>query len=161
MGSREGHACRQAGFTLIEAVFSVMILAVFSAAIIGMMIAALSAANSAKLSNRAVALAEQGVEQARAFYQNNKWSILSGKPAGCYPDGTSFSTIVPGSSCSSSPLTQQGNCGFVSVTPQNRLYPYVRLSFPVSGKAFLQSFVGWADKGNCRLEEVDTYFYNY
>ncbi len=157
------------GFTLIEAVFSILVLGVFSVVIIDMIVSAMAASHSALLNNQAVAKAEAAIEQSRAYFQTNRWAGMASLPQGCY-DSKQFATKgafdpttllnPPNGTC---PTQQNSDCSYNNVSADAAgFYAYTQLAISVpSSQATVQSIVGWRDGGKCRNEEVDTYFYNY
>lgn len=85
------------GFSLIEALLGLLILAVVSTVIISLSLQVSSLINSTKLKNQAVATSLQLLEQTRGYYQQNGWAgLLAAAPTSpiCYTDGTLVTTVA-------------------------------------------------------------------
>ena len=65
---------KKLGFTLIEVMTALLILALVSTLVISISLQVTSMLNASKLRNQAVALSEQTLEQARGYYQQNGWA---------------------------------------------------------------------------------------
>ena len=142
------------GFSLIETMVAMTILATISVAIVSLVLSVISLSNFAKLKNQAIGLSEEGIEQARNYFQNNGFSQLNSLANNkCYSDGTFQTQINP---CPNDPP----NCLQGVVTSNPLFYRSLFLS-QSSGSVKVRSIVTWTDRGACRYTEVDTYFFSY
>lgn len=136
--------CRR-GFTLIEAMLALMILAVVSTVIISLSLQVTSLVNSTKLKNQKIALSQQMLEQVRGYYQQNGWAMLVTKAPSptCYTDGTLTTVAV----CDPTPLPSVQVKLTASGAPTNQIKADVT--------------VNWTWKGQSQNVAASTYFYYY
>lgn len=140
------------GFSMIETMVAMMILVIIGTAIMSLVLMAISANNSAKWRNQGIGLAEEGVEQVRAYFQANGFAKLNSMAnSKCYTDGN-LTTLV---TCPTG-----GDCATGQVAANAVFYRYVALTQP-SGAVKAQTIVSWKDRGVCRSTEVGEYFYSY
>jgi prepilin-type N-terminal cleavage/methylation domain-containing protein len=143
---------KKLGFTLIEVMTALLILALVSTLVISISLQVTSMLNASKLRNQAVALSEQTLEQARGYYQQNGWAGLTSvylttyPTPTCYTDGTFASRII--------------SCGFtgISGTPFSQV---VELTALDATQFNVEVTINWDLKGVTQTEQIVTYFYNY
>lgn len=141
---------KRSGVSMIETVVAIFVLAVIGGALMMMMVHVGTAANCAKLRNEAAKYAEEALEQARDYKQNNGWLNFEAKHVSCWSDGT----LTTPSSCNSSsaePITTSSTQGF-------RRFVQLLLT---GGGIRVRSVVWWAQKCSPKDVEADTYFYQY
>ncbi len=145
---------KKGGFSLIETMVAMAILASISVAIVSLVLSVLSLSSFAKLKNQAIGLSEEGVEQVRNYFQNNGFSQLNSLSNNkCYSDGTLQIPINP---CPIDPP----NC-LQGVVTSNPLFNRSLFLSQSSGSVKVRSIVTWIDRGACRYSELDTYFFSY
>lgn len=148
--------------SLVETMVALLILAVAGAAVIALTLQILAVGNTAKLRGQGVAYAEEALEQARSFYQVNKWARLSEKRSYSYADG-SFSALSTGCPAPC-PSYCAAPCPSGAVTGDQiaatTLYRCVQVS-GAGSQVQVRAVVNWLDRGVCRGTEANTYFYNY
>lgn len=141
------------GFSLIETMVAMTILATISVAIVSLVLSVISLSNFAKLKNQAVGLSEEGIEQARSYFQNNGFSQLNSLANNkCYSDGT-FQTQI-------NPCPDTASCLQGIATSNPLFYRSVWLT-QSSNSVKVRSVVTWKDRNFCQYTEVGTYFYSY
>lgn len=146
---------RNAGLSLIETVVALLVLSVMGIAIVGLTVQINAATTSSALRNQASSYAEQALEQARGYYQVNRFQSTFAKvcSTGCYADGL-LSSCGGASSCVSSCTTGS----VISGTPFRRSIQVTQVS---SAQIRVTSKVSWTDRSQCQTITLDTYFYNY
>lgn len=149
------------GFSLIETMVSMALLALIGAAIISLVLTVLALNNSAKLRNQAIGLAGEGVEQLRSFFSANGYSTLESMSNNkCYSNGSLETLISP---CPSDPAVTTltpPNCLQGVITSNPLFYRSVWL-ISSGGSVKVRSIVTWSDRGKCSYNEVDTYYYPF
>ncbi len=145
-----------AGISLIETVIALLILSVIGVAIVGLTIQIGAASTSASLRSQAASYAEQALEQARGYYQANRFQSTLAKvcAGGCYADGYLSSCGAAAASCVSSCTTGYA----IAATP---FYRSVQVSQVSSAQIRVSAKVAWMDRSKCQTIALDTYFYNY
>jgi prepilin-type N-terminal cleavage/methylation domain-containing protein len=135
---------KRPGFTLIEIIPALLILAVASTVIVFLSLQVTSLVNSTKLKNEKVALAQQMLEQVRGYYQTNGYAGLVEKASST-------------TNCYTSTDTQLASTTSCSPTPP---YALVKLTLS-SGQVRVEAVVKWDWKGTTQTITEQTSFYNY
>lgn len=148
---------------MVETLVALLILVVIGAAVTSLVLTAVSTNDAAKRKNQGSVLAEEGLEQVRAYFQTNGFLQLYNQADNkCYPDGTSLANSF--AVCPADPAAIQlvsPNCLSGAATSDGSFYRSVWLTRAGSNQVKARSVVTWEDRGMCRYTEVGTYFFFY
>jgi prepilin-type N-terminal cleavage/methylation domain-containing protein len=141
---------KRPGFTLIEIIPALLILAVASTVIIFLSLQVTSLVNSTKLKNEKVALAQQMLEQVRGYYQANGYAGLFDK------------ANTSGQCYFYSETSKQLDWGSPTASCDPTGLPYARVKLILVGSQVrVEAAAKWSWKGASQIVTDQTSFYNY